>query len=264
MNGKITAYYNKETNGIENSLYFSDGNESAFFYETVYNIEKEYKGLEFGLQTNLTSTIKLSTVAGIGDFRISNNPNLSLQVEDTAEADAIGAVNGILPTETVFLKNLKIASGPQQAYGLAIEYRDPKYWRIKVSLNHFRENYLDYASIQYREQFRTDLANETPENQKFVGQLLHRKINDFSLVNLSGGKSWRLPNKHGYINLFWNVQNVLNTNYYTGGFQSARGGSVAQVLEDATVYRGNTYQEFGPRYFVGNGRTYFLGLGYSF
>ena len=264
INGKIVTYYNKETNGIENSLYFSSGEESAFFYETVYNIEKEYKGVEFGLQTNISSTIKLSTVAGIGDFRITNNPNLSLQVEDTLEANTLGAINGVLPTETVFLKNLKIASGPQQAYNLSIEYKDPEYWRIKVSLNHFRENYLDYAAIQYREQFRADLANESNENQQFIKQLLNRHIDNFSLVNLSGGKSWRLPKKQGYVSLFWSVQNVLDTYYYSGGFQSSRGGSVSQVLEDATIYRGNIYQEFGPRYFVGNGRTYFLGLSYSF
>jgi hypothetical protein len=51
--------------------------------------------------------------------------------------DALATVENTKPSfdfGTALLKNYKQAGMPQQAYGLGIEYRDPKYWWIEPIL----------------------------------------------------------------------------------------------------------------------------------
>jgi len=153
-----------------------------------------------------------------------------------------------------------LSVGPQEAYSAILSYRDPNYWRIKLSINHFRNSFVDLSPIRYTENFVTELDG-TPidgiDDGILSDMLEQEKLKNFMLVNLSGGKSWKLK-KH-YLSVFWSVQNVLGTQYNTGGFQSSR---LANYTEQLVEYN-RERPWFGTRYFVGNGRTYFVGVYFS-
>jgi hypothetical protein len=36
---------------------------------------------------------------------------------------------------------------PQQAYGLGIDYRDPKYWWVGININYLADSYIDISPI---------------------------------------------------------------------------------------------------------------------
>jgi hypothetical protein len=47
---------------------------------------------------------------------------------------------------TALLKKYKQAGMPQQAYGLGIDYRDPKYWWVGININ-LADSYIDISPI---------------------------------------------------------------------------------------------------------------------
>ncbi|ANW94920.1 hypothetical protein AXE80_00810 [Wenyingzhuangia fucanilytica] len=276
-NLKLTGYYNLQTNVTETGFYFAEGfgtaaddnpnagdlqNENGLFVQEVLNnINKKYMGLELGTSYNISSSLKLTGVVGLGDYMYSNNPNLLLYTEDVSSAQNLGFVYGVKNLGTTHIKNKKLSVGPQQAFSIMLAYNDPDYWRIRLSVNHFRNSYADIAPIRYTSNF-TNEVNGTPianMNQQLVTLFREQEqLKNFTFINLSGGKSWRLNT--GYLSLYWNVQNLLNIQYNTGGFASSRAANYSEQLKEYN----RELPLFGNRYFVGNGRTFFTGLYYSF
>lgn len=274
---KLTGYYNDQQNVTETGFYFAEGfgtdaddnpdtgdllDENSLFVQEVLNgISKKYVGLELGTSYDVLSTVKLTGVVGLGKYTYNNNPNLILYTEDNASAQNLGFINGTKNLGAAQLKGKRLSVGPQQAFSLMLNYNDPSYWRIRVSVNHFRNNYVDVAPIRYTSNFTneingTEIAHLDTDLVKLFRE--QEQLNNFTLVNLSGGKSWRLNT--GYLSLYWSVQNVFDISYRTGGFASSRAANYSEQF--------NEYQRetplFGNRYFVGNGSTFFTGLYYSF
>lgn len=187
--------------------------------------------------------------------------NLLLYTEDDASAQNLGFVNGAKDLGVANIQDKKLSVGPQQAFSIMLAYNDPSYWRIRVSVNHFRNNYVDIAPIRYTSNFTNEIngspiANVNEDLLDLFRQ--QERLNNFTLINLSGGKSWRLNT--GYLSVYWSVQNVLDVNYRTGGFASGRAANYSEQLNEYN----RELPLFGSRYFVGNGRTFFTGLYYSF
>ena len=99
-------------------------------------------------------------------------------------------------------------------------------------------------------------AAATPEN---VNNLLEQKaLEAIHLLNLVGGKSWYLKKK--YVSVFMSVNNLFDTVFRSGGFEQSRNGNYAQLAADNL----SGSPSFGPKYWYGFGRTYFLNLAVSF
>ena len=74
------------------------------------------------------------------------------------------------------------------------------------------------------------------------------------LLNLVGGKSWRIYGKN--VGVFASINNVLDVTYKTGGYEQARNANFRQINQDVS----SGTPSFGPKYFYGYGRTYFVNL----
>ena len=62
---------------------------------------------------------------------------------------------------------------------------------------------------------------------------------------------------HGkYIGLFASINNVLDSTYKTGGFEQARNANFRALNQDVS----SGTPSFGPKYYYGYGRTYFVNL----
>lgn len=266
---RLTAFYSNIKNATESSFFFGEGifaddngdGGDAFVAETVTNIEKQNIGIELGMEYQLTSTIKLSLSGNYGEYTYNNNPNVSLNNDNLASNTNPNPVTNF---GNSYLKGYRLSGGPQTAASFGIEYRDPKFWWIGANANYLADNYLDISALLRTDNFfRNPLDAEglsfpeaTPERAKEL--LKQEKFDDFYLVNLSGGKSWKVKNTT--FGLFASINNVLDVDYKTGGFEQTRNANFREVNQDVS----SGTPAFAPKYFYGYGRTYFVNLYVNF
>ncbi len=263
IKGRITGYMTDFKDAIETSFYFAQGigsqggDDEDFVGESVTGIEKRHKGVEFGIEVQITPTMKLTGVAAVGEYKYTNNPNLYLTSENE------DFENGFNDLGTAYLKNVNVAGTPRQAYSLGFEYRDPNYWWFGVNANYMGQNYLDISPVLRTDNFWKDLDGlpvvnpETgnPVTQQEVDDILvQEKFDSAFLLNAVGGKSWKVGDK--FVGVFANVSNILGEVYKTGGFQQARNANFVRLQEQNNL----EIPTFGPRYWYGNQTTYFLNL----
>lgn len=264
ITSKVTAYYTSVKDATEISFYFADGvggDNTAFVQEVLNGISKKHLGLELGVEAQLTSTFKLKGAAAIGQFTYDNNPDLYLTTEADTESLAAGFVDGFKDFGKTNLKNYKLAVGPQNAYSVGFEYRDPNYWWVGATLNFFSNTFIDVSPLNRSRNFYTDddgLPFLEYDSEIAKGLLTQEKFNDYSVVNFVGGKSF-IINKH-YVSFFVTVNNLLNKTYKSGGFEQGRNANYRQLLEDKSLDK----PVFGNKYWYGRGATYFLNVSVSF
>lgn len=266
---RLTAYYANTKNATETSFFYGEGifgddggdGGDAFVAETVTNIEKQNIGAELGMEYQITSTIKLSASAAYGEYTYNNNPSVSLNNDNLASPTN---TNPTTEFGTAKLKGYRLSGGPQTAASFGAEYRDPKFWWIGANVNYLADNYLDVSSLLRTDNFFNNPTDPyglpLPEatNERAKELLKQEKFDNFTLVNLTGGKSWRVNgNTFGF---FASVNNVFNVIYKTGGFEQTRNANFREVNQDVS----SGTPAFAPKYFYGYGRTYFLNLYINF
>ena len=262
ITSRLTAFYTNVTDATEISFYFADGvggDNTAFVQEVLSGIERNHVGLELGIEAQVTSTIKLKGAAAIGQYTYGNNPNLYL----TSDVANNGGFDADFRSKDYVsnLENYKIASGPQNAYSVGFEYRDPDYWWIGATSNFFTNTYVDVAPLTRSSNFYED-ADGLPFSDYdpvLARELLQQeKFDNYMVVNLMGGKSWKIGDK--FISVFATVNNLFGEEYKSGGFEQGRNANFRQLRDDKSL----DTPVFGNRYWYGRGTTYFLNVNLRF
>ena len=253
--GRLTGFYSEVKDANEISFYYADGlvgfeDDSEFIQEILQGIDKKYLGVEFGVEAQIIPTVKLKGAASVGQYTYDNNPYLYLGADNNTVA--VGPSN---------LENYKIAGGPQKAYSVGFEYRDPDYWFIGITSNFFTNTYVDVSPLTRTQNFY--LAQDgLPFNDYDISiarQLLKQeKFDDYMVVNMIGGKSWKIDDY--YVGFFASINNILDQKYRTGGFEQGRNANYQQLLQDTNKPK----RVFGPKYWYGRGTNYFLNLYFRF
>ena len=262
LTSRLTGYYTSIKEATEISFYFADGvggDNTAFVQEILSGIEKKQVGLELGLEAQVTAAIKLKGAAAVGHFIYANNPDLYLTSDVTNQG--IFDKNGRSGDYTSNLKNYKISAGPHQAYSVGFEYRDPNYWWVGATTNFFSNTFIDIAPLTRSSNFYADADGLTfPDYDiNLARELLQQeKFNNYKVVNLVGGKSWKLDGN--YISVFVTINNLLNTAYKSGGFEQGRNANYNELRIDKALEK----PVFGNKYWYGRGTTYFLNASISF
>jgi len=264
VKAKLTGYFTKITDANQIAFYFADGvggDNAIFVQEILQGIDKKHFGAELGIEAQVTPTIKLKGVAAIGQFTYDNNPNLFLTTEPNEEAEDAGFVDGIKNFGASKLKNYKLGNGPQNAYSIGFEYRDPDFWWFGATANFFTNTYLNINPLTRSSNFSTDFdGNVFPDYDEALARALlkQEQFDDYMVVNLIGGKSWKLGKY--YIGLFASINNLLDKVYRTGGFEQRRNANYRELRDDMALET----PVFGSNYWYGRGTTYFLNLNLSF
>ena len=229
--------------------------------ETVTNLDKKNIGAELGLEYQFTSTIRATITAGYGEYTFDNDPNVTLGI------DALGSATNTYPTANYGnskLKGLRQPGMPQSAAAFGLEYRDPKFWWIGANVNYLANSYIDVAPILRTDNFFTSPTDISgfpfPEATEARARelLKQERFDDFTLVNLVGGKSWKVGKQT--FGFFASVNNVFDVIYKTGGFEQARNATYRELNQDVS----SGTPAFGSKYFYGFGRTYFVNLYINF
>jgi len=263
LTGRVTGFYTRFQDVTDVNFFFVEsGVGSDFVQEVITGLDKLHKGLELGFEYKLSSAVQLTAVAAIGDYSYANNPSISINFDTAgAEEDLINQ-EGTIDLGFANIKDYKLAQGPQQAYAIGLNYRDPKYWWAGITANYLAQNYANISTITRTQSFYLNpdtglpFLDATDEN---VDKLLEQNpLDNFYLLNLVGGKSWLKKGK--YISIFASVNNVFDAVFRTGGYEQSRNGNFGQLQQDNL----SGTPSFAPKYWYGYGRTYFLNVAYSF
>ncbi len=252
---RLTSYFIDFKKGSELSFFYTGSLQdpqidqgNALVQEITTAISRRNLGAEFGSELKILPTLSLKAAAAYGNYQYTNNPNVSYT---TTLANApIQFGDG-----TAKLKNYHVSGGPEQAYQLGFDYRDPDFWWLGASFNHFADAYIDISYLRRSQAFSSDFDglpfnDYDPEQARDL--LQQEKIKPYSLINLVGGKSWRIDDYTlGYFGL---VNNVLNTKFKTGGFEDSRVGDYRSLLEESK----RDLPLFANRYFTGYGTTFYI------
>lgn len=256
VKARLTGYYTITEEANEISFFFADGiggDNTAFVQEILQGVDKKYFGGELGLEAQVTPTIKLKGAVSVGQFTYDNNPNLILTSDDFD--------NGFQDFGEASLKDYKLAGGPQRAYSVGFEYRDPEYWWVGATVNMFSNTYLDISPLTRTRNFYLDsdglpFNDYDPELARTL--LKQEEFNDYLVVNAIGGKSWKIGDY--FVGFFTSINNLLDKEYKTGGFEQGRNANFRELRDD----NANPKRVFGPKYWYGRGTTYFLNVYFRF
>ena len=263
VQAKLTGYFIKVKDATEISFFFADGiggDNTAFVQEILTGIDKNHFGVELGIEAQVTPTLKIKGAANLGQYTYDNNPNLYLTTENNTRSLDAGFVNGRKDFGATNLKNYRLAAGPQTAYSIGFEYRDPNYWFFSATANFFDNIYIDIAPLTRTTNFADDGGIPFNDYDEEIARKLleQERFNAYMVVNMIGGKSWKIGNQ--YVSFFASIGNIFNTQYKSGGFEQGRNANYRQLKEDRSLET----PVFGNKYWFGRGTTYFLNINYRF
>jgi hypothetical protein len=235
---------------------------SDFVQEVTTGLDQLYMGLEAGLEYDFTSSLKGSAVLSLGKYRYASDPVVAINFDTAGPVEDLINPEGNVNLGPAKLKGYSLAAGPQYAFALGLDYRDPDYWWLGVTANYLDRNYLSPSALIRTDSFRIDpetgqpFPGATPE--RIEGLLTQSPLDTIYLINLTAGKSWL--KKGMYISLFASVSNLFDTVFRTGGYEQSRNGNYGQWVQDNL----SGTPSFGPKFWHGYGRTFFLNLAVSF
>ncbi|QBA65190.1 TonB-dependent receptor [Muriicola soli] len=263
LTGRFSAYYTRFINGTEiNFFYVDSGVGSEFVQEVASGLDRLHKGLEAGLELNLSPTTKASFSASIGRHEYASDPSVTINFDTSGIDETLNRTGGNIDLGIATIKGNQLNQGPQTALSLGVEYRDPSYWWIGGTANYLANSVIDMAFIKRTRSFRLDPENGRPfpgvSEEQLRNLLAQESLPPVYLLNLLGGKSWLRKGK--YISIFLTVSNVFNTIFKSGGYEQSRNGNYQQMVNDNL----NGAPSFGNKYWYGFGRTFFLNLAISF
>ncbi|TRX36644.1 peptidase associated domain and porin domain-containing protein [Flavobacterium restrictum] len=267
LKARITGYYTLIKDATQTSFFYAEGifddgagyaKTDAFVSQTLTHLNKKNVGGELSLEYPINPTLKTTVAVALGNYTYASNPNVSITNDANASLEN---PNPVFDFGTATLKNYKQPGSPQQAFALGLEYRDPKYWWIGANINYLTNAYIDVSPIARTAIFYKNPASgfafpEATEERANV-LLQQEKFDPTTLLNLTGGKSWRVYGKN--VAVFISVNNVLDATYKTGGYEQARNANFRQRDQDVSSGTPN----FDNKYFYGYGRTYFVNISFN-
>ena len=242
VRGRITGFQTYSKDGIELSSYYDDSYQT-FINHSLSGVNKLYSGIELGLEVKLNNSFKLTLAGTISDHHYTDSVTGVLSPENGAFADQ---------RDIVFLKGVKLASGPQTAGSIALDYFHPKMWFATLTLNYFDNNYLDIAPLRFTKKYYSMYQSQI-QNEVLGAQ---EKLKGGFMLDASVGKVIYLKNRQS-LNFNLSANNLLDAKIKTGGFQQAR------VDIDHSVLTGNVYK-FPPKYYYALGINFFATISYKF
>ena len=240
LKARLTGFFTQINNQTWARSFYHDEYRTFVNY-MMTNVDQTFMGIEFGFESNITSTLQFTGAFTVGDYLYKSRPVATITRDNSQEVIALDKV--------IYLKNFKIGGMPQQASSLGLKYNSPKYWYAGINFNYFTDIYLSPNPDRRTAEALAGYGEEYP----YVNQIIDQtKLKNGNAMNLFIGKSWKFYKNNSYLRLGLNVNNLLdNTKFKTGGFEQLR-------------YDASNIQRFPNKYGYMYGRTYFLMLSYLY
>ncbi len=296
VRGRVTAYQTHFWNGSELNGYYDDESRT-FVNQALTGINRVHRGIEAAAAIKCGTYFTLTPMLAIGDYHYTSNAYAVTSAENgmALAEDANGSIFEL--RDSVMIKGLKVASGPQLNASVKLSFFHPDMWFADLTISYFDWSWLDYAparrmmglytgtradgtavngSYKSAGAIKTDSEGNEVLDQYGLPELEHPYslldqqeslvsnvwYNRF-LIDASVGKLIYLPNRQSLsINL--SISNLTNnTGMKTGGYQQARLPRQNKQGSDASVITPNAWK-FPSKYYYAWGANFFLSLTYKF
>ena len=267
LKANVSGYYSKIKDATEWQQFFYD-DIASFSYVSMTGIEKEYYGVEWGLNFKVNSAFNIKTLGTVSEAKNTNN----------ADVVYMNSTEGKYYGDIVYNKNMREAGTPLTALNLTLSYH-AKGWFIDVMGNYYDRIYLSY-SPSYRYGTTLDNRQKSYENSGIAAEQVYgyneagdkvllsdaiaqEKGRGGFMLDLSIGKSIWL--KKGSLSINFMLTNVLNNRrIVTGGFEQSRSNysvnSTTGEVGNARVYKFDR----NPYKFYAYGINGMLNIAYKF
>ena len=310
VRGRVTAFFTQFWNGTELNGYYDD-EARTFVNQSITGINRRHCGVEAAAAVKLGTYFTLTGVVSVGDYRYTSNAlaitsaenGMALADESDRAANDLNEGPIFELRDSVLIKGLRVATGPQVNASLKLSFFHPKMWFADITVNYFDWNFLDYAPARRMKGLFTGVrADGSIVNGSYIdpeinaiakdeaGYAMYDKygvpvlnypynlhsaqeslvdgnvLNRF-LVDVSIGKLIYLKNRQS-ISINLTVNNVLNnTHFKTGGYQQARlPRQTKQGLTNdkiVSVISPNAWK-FPSKYYYAWGTNFYLNIQYKF
>ena len=300
IRGRVTGFFTQFWNGTELNGYYDD-EARTFVNQSLTGINRRHMGVEAAAAVKLGMYFTLTGVLSIGDYHYTSNA-LAITSAENGMALAENAQGPIYELrDSVLLKGLKVATGPQLNTSLKLSFFHPKMWFADLTVNYFDWSYLDYAPARRMQGLFTGTRADgskvngwygdtyTDAIEKVDGQVVYdnngvpvlkypysimsnqemltasNPLHRF-LVDMSVGKLIYLKNRQS-ISINLTVNNLLNnTHFKTGGYQQARLPRQTRqgVADSENSVIGSNAWKFPSKYYYAWGTNFYLNIQYKF
>ncbi len=298
VRGRLSLYRTHSLDGLESNGYYND-EYRTFINHLMYDVDKIYQGGELGVSVKLNSSFTLSGVLAYNEAHYTNNPIGVESAENGMSIDGQQEVVDriILNPKKFQTKNeklynqvqkvnggkaVKVASGPQLAAMIKLNYFHSDMWFADLSISYYDENYLDVAPSRFSQGMASGIRADGSKAKTWYGSYTYPADGDAKLaalasqeslfegakwynhimIDASVGKLIYLKNNRS-ININLSLNNISNnTGFRTGGWQQAR--------IPTTVYRQSKYKvsnyvdKYPSKYYYAWGFNFFLNVGFKF
>jgi len=230
---------------------------SVFVQEITTDISSLHRGIEGSFNLKVSPVVELEGAFSLGNYKYTNNPHLELELINDIGIEGVTVKDNRLDLGASKLKGYRLGNGPSRAYSLSISYRDPNYWFSSLSFNRIGNNYIGVAPIRFTDSFLLSKEDQSPA-ELFAEELQQIKkqelIEGYYITNFLFGKSYL--KKGIYSAVFLSVDNLLGSDFKSGGYESSRFGNYQDYLKDQQT----STPLFPTKYWWSSSRRFFLNL----
>ena len=241
----LNGYFAQMKDVTEQSLFYSDI-ESSFAYVSLTGIEKQFYGVELGLNVKTTEWLNIKALGTISEAKYTSNANMRMLLSNS----------GNYVDELCIIDGMREGSTPLTAgsIDLNIHYN---FWYIDLIGNYYDNIYMYFAPISRRE---TEVPKTIVNGEKVFNSPDQSKGDGGFMLDASIGKTFRLKQgrRIGFNLMLTNILN--NIKICTGGMEQNRLDTKQEEERTNNAYR---FQQ-SPRKFYANGINGMLMINYYF
>ena len=244
VHANINGYYSRLARVAEYSMYYDDS-QNSFSYVSVNGIDKEYYGVEAGLNFKLTSSFNIKVLGTISEAKYINDANASYILSE----------DGKSREDVVLSKGMHEGCTPLTAGSIDLSYHQGG-WFIDLIGNYYDRIYLYYTPVT---RYASENTGADNNGNPVLNRYSQAKGKGGFMLDASIGKSYRLKTGQLSINLM--LTNILNnTDIVTGGMEQNRKDRKAVGEDDIRAYK----FQMCPKKFYANGINGMLNVTYKF
>ena len=291
VRGRLSLYRTHSWDGVETNGYYND-EYRTFINHVMYGVDKIYQGGELGVSVKLNGNFTLSGVLAYNEAHYTDN---AIGVESAENGMKLDKKSSSEVVDRILLKSswnadkhdwsgkaVKVASGPQLAAMLKLNFFHSKMWFADLSVSYFDQNYLGVAPTRLSQGMLTGKRANNQEVQTWYGAhstddekyakydalatqeslFAGAKWYNHIMVDASVGKLIYLKNNRS-ININLSLNNITNnTGLKTGGWQQAR--IPTTIAKEKSYKVSNFVDKYPAKYYYAWGFNFFLNVGFKF
>ncbi|MBP5642079.1 MAG: carboxypeptidase regulatory-like domain-containing protein [Paludibacteraceae bacterium] len=150
IRGRITGFFTQFWDGTELNGYYDD-EIRTFVNQAITGINRRHMGIEAAASVKLGTYFTLTGVVNVGDYRYTSN---AFSVTSAENGMAMGEkldlktnqyYNVYETRDSILLKGMRVATGPQVATSLKLSFFHPKMWFADITLSYYDWNFMNAA-----------------------------------------------------------------------------------------------------------------------